>query len=416
MKHIFSWLNTKLKTDVQYLAKNGFWLTLGQGFRMASGLILLVAFTNLLPKESYGTYQFVMAAAGILGAFTLSGMGSAVTRATAQGHEGAFRYGFKIKLIWSTGIPIAAGAISLYYFLNDNTGLAMSFLIVGAFSPFLESFRLYRFYLRGKQLFRESELLGFLRQLIPVVVILIALFLTKDPVHLLAVYFASHTFAVGLVYFQVIHKYKPPIEKNLGMLNLSKHSSFLNIIGMIASNLDKLLIFHFLGAVPTAAYVLAQTPTVHIRKVLAILIEMTIPKLSKRDLAVLQKTLPRKALMFFFIILAVVAAYILAAPFLFSMFFPAYPESILLTQVMALVLLFYPRSIFSQSLVAHGLIREIYFSRLNISILRAVLLLALLPLYGIWGAVFATLISHSIAFLFTWYLFAHAKVSTGIAN
>jgi len=289
MGHIFTWLSKKLKTDTKYIAKNGFWLSLGQGFRMLSGLILLVGFANLLPKETYGTYQFVMAAAGILSALTLSGMGSAITRSTAQGNPGALRYGVRTKLLWSIGIPIVAGIISLYYFLNDNSVLALSFLIVGAFSPFLESFRLYRFYLRGKQHFKESELLGFQRQLIPLVTMLVALFLTSNPVTLLAVYFMSHTLALGTVYLQVVYKYRLPITKDAEMLSLSKHSSFLNLIGMVASNLDKLLIFYFLGPVITAAYVLAQTPTTHLRKIMAVLTEMTIPKLSKRSLPELQK-------------------------------------------------------------------------------------------------------------------------------
>ena len=397
------------KTDVRYLLRGGFWLVLGQGFRMLSGLVLLVAFANLLPKEVYGTYQFVMAAATILSAFTLSGMGSAITRATAQGNEGALRYGVRTKIVWSIGITFAAATLALYYFYNENNTLAVSFLIVGAFSPFLESFRLYRFYLRGKQQFKESELLGFARQAIPVLVMLVAIFLTQDPALLLGAYFASHTFAVGLVYFQVVHRYELPITKTDDMVNLSKHLSVLKILGMVASNLDKLLIFHFLGPAPVAAYVIAQSPVTHMKKVLSILTEMTIPKLSKRNFSELQKTLPRKVWLFLLLCVIVAGAYILIAPFLFGIFFPTYPESVLFTQAMALILLAYPKSIFGQAFKAHALKREIYLSGLCTPILGILFLVVLLPMYGIWGAVWAPLLAQLISNIYTRILFARAK-------
>jgi len=45
------------KTDMVYLAHGGFWLTLGQIISSAASFLLAIAFANLLPKETYGTYK-----------------------------------------------------------------------------------------------------------------------------------------------------------------------------------------------------------------------------------------------------------------------------------------------------------------------------------------------------------------------
>ena len=79
------------KTDMLYLARGGFWLTLGQGLGIIAGLLLVIGFANLLPKEVYGNYKFILSLGGIIGAFTLTGMSIAVTQAVARGFEGNFR-------------------------------------------------------------------------------------------------------------------------------------------------------------------------------------------------------------------------------------------------------------------------------------------------------------------------------------
>ena len=47
-------------TDMIYLAKGGFWLTLGQIISSVSSFALAVAFANFLPKEVYGNYKYII--------------------------------------------------------------------------------------------------------------------------------------------------------------------------------------------------------------------------------------------------------------------------------------------------------------------------------------------------------------------
>src|SRR3989344_3759114 len=119
LKHNFlaflRWSESYTKTDMLYMAHGGFWLTLAKGIAMFSSLILATAMANLIPPEVFGTYKFVLSGAGIIGAFALTGMGTAIIQAVARGHEGALRAGVRAYLSWSVGMVAISVALALYY-------------------------------------------------------------------------------------------------------------------------------------------------------------------------------------------------------------------------------------------------------------------------------------------------------------
>ncbi|HEX9608834.1 MAG TPA: oligosaccharide flippase family protein, partial [Candidatus Paceibacterota bacterium] len=80
------------KTDMVYLTKGGIWLSISQGVAMVTGLLVAIAFANLLTPETFGTYKFVLSLAGIIGAFSLTGMSTALIRSVANGQEGALEH------------------------------------------------------------------------------------------------------------------------------------------------------------------------------------------------------------------------------------------------------------------------------------------------------------------------------------
>jgi O-antigen/teichoic acid export membrane protein len=89
------WSQKYTKTDMVYLAKGGGWLSIGQVVEKLSALGLAIAFANLIPQETYGTYKYIISLGGIIAIFTLSGLRTAVTQAVARGYEGSLEFGFK---------------------------------------------------------------------------------------------------------------------------------------------------------------------------------------------------------------------------------------------------------------------------------------------------------------------------------
>jgi len=406
---LLRWMEKYTKTDMLYLAKGGFWLMLGQGILVVSGLVLSVAFANLLPKDVYGTYQFVMSGSVIISALTLIGLSSAVMRATARGDQGALRAGVRTMLRWSGGIVFSGAALALYYYINGNSTLALSFLIVGCFSPLLGAYGLTKPFLIGAQRFRESALMGFWRRFMPVAALLATVYVSDDPVTIVFVYFASNALSAWLQYRLIVSRFDLPLSEDENIARYGKHLSFLSIVSTLAGQLDKVLIWTTLGAAPLAAYTLAQLPIGQIQNAFKLLLSLSFPKLSKSDLATLQETLPHKVRLFLLGTVLIAGAYAFAAPHLFGVLFPLYPESVLLSQVLALTLLSKPRSLYGQALTAHQKKKEQYIISLGSSAVKVIALLTLIPLYGLWGAVYALLIENVFSNILIRYLFSVAK-------
>ncbi len=384
------------KTDTRYLTKSGLWLLVGNVVQAIVKFVSLVAFANLLAPDEYGVYRFILSITAVITVFTLSGMGGAITQAVARGHEGAFRSGVRSHFRWSIGIALAAGAVGLYYIVNDNYVLATGILIAGAFSPFFETYKLYDNFLDGKRAFRDQFFVGLPRKLLPVSTIIIALLLTNSPVILIAVYFASNTLATWWACRHVLAHHKPNESTDPQTLNYGKHLSLINVLARVAANLDKILVFHYLGAAPLALYSFAQSPVSQLSTGTNALKIMAMPKLSNRPLSELRRTLPRKLFLLFALLLVVVGLYILAAPFLFRIFLPQYTNSVLFSQILSLGILFTPLAILRQSFYAHMKKKEVYATSIIGHVSNITALVILLPLYGIWGAIGATLFAKAV--------------------
>lgn len=388
-----------------YLARGGFWLFADRGMHIFLGLILAIGFANLLPKEAFGIYQFVLSIAGIVGVFTLTGMNTAIVQAVARGFEGALKIGTLTKLKWSIGITMAAFVVALYYFINDNNTLAISLLIVGTFAPFLESFKLYNSFLIGKKEFRAITVLGMWRKPIPIIALLVTLALTDSPLLIILVYFLSHTATTGFLYFKVLRKYKPKGSFSTEAFSYSKHLSVVNVVGRIAGNLDKILLFHFLGAAPLAIYLFSINIPKQFQSLFRIFQPLTLPKLSNRSLDELKQTLPRKAWYMFLFFIIPTGIYIVLAPYIYQLFFPQYIDSVLFSQVFAFTFLFAPASLFENTLHAHLKARELYTVTAIVPTTRIVLAFILIPLYGIWGVLATVFVAHILNLGSLIYLF-----------
>lgn len=394
---ILKWSEKYTKTDMTYLAKGGFWMVLKYMIGIVAGLVTTVAFANLVDPTTYGTYQFVISVGSVIGVLTLSGMGLAINRAVAQGRDGAFRYGVQTKLKWSIGITLVAGVLALYYFLNGNNILAISILLAGALQPIILSFREYENYLGGKLLFKEDSLIEIIRKLFPFLLLLSVLFYSNNVIVLIATYYLSNALSYLAGYWYVIWKHRPPYKDDSEALHFSKHLSGMTAIATIGAQADKVLLWYFIGPVAVATFTIAQFATRYAGGILETVTTIALPKFAVRDLKTLQKTLPRKVLIFTGLMMFVTICYILLAPFVFNILFPNYPEAILLTQALALSLLFLPRNLYYKALVAHTQTRSLYYATTIVPVSKICLLVIFLPMHGIWGAVYALLVSEFLA-------------------
>lgn len=400
------------KTDMVYLAKGGFWLNLGQSISSLAGLGLAVAFANLLPPETYGTFKFVVSFVAILSIPTLTGMNQALIRAVAQGNEGTLYPALKIKIKWGVLGGMGALLVAGYYFYNDNSVLGISFLIMAGFIPFLNNVNIWLHYLTGKRNFKALAQRQYTMRILVVSTIVLTLVLTKNLFIILFVHFAANTLIRGLVLLFTLKKYPPNQKHDPPTIGYGKHLSLMGILGPISKQLDKILLFHFLGPIQLAVYTFSLRPIEEMRKPLGSLGKLALPKMSKRNIEELQASVPAKMFKLFLVLLPITAVYIYLAPEFYQLLFPEYTEATVYSQVFALSLLLFPKMLMGQTLTAHAQKKQLYYLRILTPAFKILLFLILLPFFGIWGAIAAWLATEIFSLTLLLFFFISKKEQT----
>jgi len=390
------WSEQYTGTDMVYLTKGSFWLSIGNVASMASAFLLSIAFANLLPQETYGTYKYILSIVGILSIPTLYGMTTAITQAVARGNEGILIPATNIRIRWGLLSGLASLAAAGYYYYGHNYTLTICFLITACFLPFMDTLNTYLSFLAGKKLFRDQTAMKIISQILIVATTVLNLYLTKNILLVIFVYFSSRTVINFVLYKFTINKYQPNQQTDNETISYGKHLTMINVLGIIAGQLDKILIWHYLGAVELALYIFALAPVDQANSALFNNINtLAMPKLSENDPQTIKHTLPGKIMKIlpFTIIMALV--YFAAAPFLYKLIYPQYIGAAIYSRFYAISLAILPLAIFNTALAAQAQKKKLYFVSITGSSLKIILLALLLPAYGIAGAV-ATLIIKQI--------------------
>ena len=387
------------KTDNVYLAKGGFWLTAGQIISASAGFLLAIAFANLLDPTTYGNYKYILSLMGILGIFCLPGIGTAITQAVARGLEGDFTKGFKLKLKWGLLGSLSAICLGIYYWIQGNTNLPIPLFLIAIFLPLMQASQIYGSLLIGRKFFSSQARYSSISRILSVSAIIIALFLTKNLTWLIAIYLISNTALNLFFYLLVKSKFKPNKKQDSETLAYGKHLSLMGVIGIIANSIDKILIFHYLGAIDLAIYAFAIAPPEQIKGVFKNIHSLAFPKFSQRTTKEIKKTIFKKMAKFFLILLPIVGFYILIAPFIYKIFFPQYLDSIFYSQIFALSLLSSPAVLATSALQSQKAQKTLYQLNICVPAIQIIILFISIYFWGLFGLIIGKIIARFLSAL-----------------
>ncbi len=395
-----------LKTDVRYLAKGGIWLTIGQVFAAGSSFALSVVFANVLTKDTYGSYKFILSATSIISTFSLTGMGTAVIQAAAQGREGTLAKGVRINLTWGGLIVALAVAVAGYYYWSGAHILAFAFFLAGVFIPFTNAYSLYSSLLNGRKNFRASTIYWSIGQLLQVGSLIIVAFIHPTVLALITTYFAVAAITNAFFYSYVIKQSPPNDIVDDKLINYGKHLSLMNFINALANQLDKLLVFHFVGPIQLANYAFAFAIPEQIKGSYKNLFNMALPRYASHSKEALRASVLDKMLRLTVLTAGLVLAYILVAPLVFNLFFPKYMESVMYSQLYALGLLTIPGiSLFATYFQVQQATKTLYKLNMISNVITIALGIVLISRYGVLGAVIENTISWIVMLLINGYYF-----------
>jgi O-antigen/teichoic acid export membrane protein len=390
-------------TDNVYLAKGGFWLTSGQIISAFASFLLAIAFANLLDPAVYGNYKYILSLMGILGIFCLPGMGTAITQAVARGLEGDLAKGFKEKIKFGVLGSLASISLGIYYFVQGNTILPIPLLLIAIFLPLMQASQIYGALLIGRKLFSYNARYSILSHILSVLSIIITLFATKNLIWLIAVYLISYTLFNSFFYFFVKSKFQPNAKGDPETIAYGKHLSLIGILDQINFYLDKILVFHFLGATELAIYAFAITPPEQIKGILKNINFLALPKFSQKTGKEIKKTIFKKMAKLSFLFLLIVTIYIFIAPFIYKIFFSQYSESILYSQIFAVSIITIPALLALSVLQSQKMVKTIFKFKLFTGIFQMTIILFSVYFYGLIGLIVARVIVRFITLIISIY-------------
>ena len=374
--------------DMIYLAKGGVWLGVGQAITMISAFLSSVAFANLLPVETYGIYKYIFSLIAIISIPTLSGVSTAIIQAVSSGSEATLFTATRTKMRWGILSALLSIALAVYYYIGGNISLSVCFFVAAIFLPLTDPLNAYTSYLNGKKNFKLITKFNIINQFVVLAVMAVTIWRTNNIWLIILLYYLVNTTANAFFYYLTLRLDPPNKKIDKEAISYGKHLTVMNIIAIIAGQVDKIFIWHYLGAAKLAVYALSMAPIDQINSgLLKNTIALAMPKLSANEGEALKKTFPPKVLKFTALTMLAALIYIILAPIIYKLLFPKYLASIIYTRFYAITLAILPLSLFNTALTAQKQKKKLYFISYSASIIKIILLAILLPKYGVAGAI-----------------------------
>ena len=405
--NILRWSERYTKTDMVYFASSNFWLLVTRGVGSVSGFALTVVFANLISPQDFGVYKYVLATAGVIGAFTLNGLGGSLTLALNRKQENVIPSAFRTGLLWSIPSTIVAFLIACYYFYMANDLLGWAFVVVALTNPLQANLTITKSLFSSTGDFKTATYYNVIRTIVQISIVIALLLLTKNILIIIIAYLGS---SVGIGYITYLHSLKimkvtDDPTHHTEVIHYAKHLSILGTFQLVTAQIDQLLLWHFAGPVALATYSIAQGPARELRTISDNINAMALPRIASKTRqeaahAILQKT---KYLLYVYVPITV--AYIVSAPFFFKLFFPKYLAAVFPSQLLALTVVLQSRALADLFIFSHGTIKDRYAITVPGQILKIVMLVLLVPFFGIIGAIISTLLSEFFVMLTITYVY-----------
>ena len=388
-------LSNLVGLDLPYFFKGGFWLTSSMILSTIGGILLSSLFARLWPKDVYGQFSFLMSAVGFLSLTALPGMGQALIQSVAEGKEGSYRLATKTIAKFSVIGAIIMILGSVYFFLRQNPNLALATFLSALAFPITATASLYSSFLIGKKQFKLVAIYTTVAQFASITATAVALWTLSS--FIWVAFFSAWSSAIVNVILTVF-TYKQT-ENNLedkSIIKLGIHLSFSQVFTIAADYLDRFLVPLLLGFTNNAIYAFAILIPMQLHTFFKTFLTLGQPKFAEISQKNIRGDLIKKSLQLEILIGSTVGAYIIAAPFIFRVLYPAYQGSaVTLSQIYSLSLLYYPGNLFSLSLIKFRLTKEILKTNILYSFTTALSLIILVSLFGLMGAVLAKIVSRT---------------------
>lgn len=392
------------KLDIVYITKGGFWTALRFIVGIAASVASMMAFGNLLLKENYGIYSYLLSLASSLSFLTLSGMGPGIIRAVAQEKENVLRYAIRLQLRYNLLAVATVGVAAVYYYSKGNGLFAISLGILALVMPLEAAYHTFEHILIGRKRFDTIAILTSLSSIGSTVATVITLFTTDSVLVIISVYAITSIGPTYLSYWLItkdIPKQEPNTLDTEELRRTAFHITGAGIIGTLAQYVDKVVLFHFAGPTSLAIYGFAIAGPERFKGLIKDWINITQPRLAQRNILEIRRAFYKRIVFLTVFGVAISTVYVLLSPLLFKALLPKYLDSIIYSQVYALGLVIIPTLIYMGNIFySQNMLRAIYITSTFSQVTRIIILVFAGWKWHAWGLVIGFLVSQIISVLF----------------
>lgn len=380
-----------------YVTKGGFWTSLSFGAGIIASLATMIAFGNLVSKETYGTYNYLLSLSGTLSFLTLSGTGTSVIRAVARGFNNVAPYALRLQLKYNTLAIAGVAAAALYYSINGNQVFAVSLLILAISTPIAAAYHTYESILIGQKKFDHLTAITITSSLLAATLTVITLFFTQNVIVIVSVY-SLMSLAPNIIAYNIVTRNLPKTTPDPQAISELKNTAFhltgAGLISSLAQYIDKIILFQFAGPATLAIYGFAVAGPDRFKGLAKNWVSIALPRIAERSLREIREMFYLRIIFSLIIGIFLAIVYIGIAPFLFKYLLPQYLDAIIYSQVYALGLIVIPANVFiGYIFYGQNMLRAVYINSTMSQITRITLFAILAWQWQIWGLIFAYLIS-----------------------
>jgi len=308
----------KFGFDFTYFLKNGFWMTFRQIIGMGTGSLLSVAFARLLSKDTFGQYQFIISIMSMISIISITGLNTSIIQSVARGYDGSYIKAVKIRFLWSLiGIPTLL-IVGGYYYISESQTLGLALLTSGIFFPFFYALNTWDSFLQGKERFDLSAKYTSIQSIINTLFTISIVFFFRDNlIAIIIAYFASYSI-FNVLWFWRSLKYIKNKEDDKEVIDYGLFLTKINILGIIANNIDKILVGSLLGPKELAIYAITSVIAIRLKDFLKTFSSILLPKLamSRLNFFEILKMHQNKLIYFSMAILLISIIYYMGIPYI----------------------------------------------------------------------------------------------------
>ncbi len=378
----------KVGLDLPYFIKGGFWLSLGQFFNMFKGFILSILLANLLSKEVYGQYNFLISVLSVALVFALPGMGPAIVQAVAKGYEGTYFKALKEIFKYSFIGSLVLIGFALYGHFTGRIYGSLIFLILAIIFPFYAISNYYTRFLHGIKRFDTETILTIIFDLAFVIIVGAVLIFSRSLLAIIITAILLQTLIQGYYTLFYTKKYIKNKKHDESSIKFGKKYSFSNIFIAIALRLDYFIIAYYLGFAELAIFAIITLIPMQFKTAFTVFTPLILPKIAKQK-KIDKKATKRHLTKLILIALAVITFYTLFAPLIFKYFYPQYLKYVWLSVFFNLSFIGILHLFFLSYFIKEKQLKTIQKINIVSSIILVVLSFTLIVNFGLLGAILA---------------------------